>query len=368
MLLTGCCGYIGAWTTIACLRAGFAVRGTSVEPDHARALYDEIFAREPDGAALAARLEIVPAELMRADDWRGLAEGCAALVHLACPVLTAVGAASGAVHDPAVIGTGHVMDEAARAGVGRVLYMSSVVALIDQHRRLAPTPDERVGPADWNETASPHTDPYAFAKVRAERAARARITAALPDAVFASILPGAVIGPPLGGDRLPASVEKTFAPLLGGRLARGAVDLYLALVDVRDVAAAVVEALRVEPARVAALGAEARFICVAPPPTSLRALADAVRAGAPEYGPRLPRRTLPLPRWLLLAAMRFAVDREAYSYTRAMLGRPVVYDASLTEELLGLAWRPLAESVAETVAWLQARGHYPPPAGRAAAR
>lgn len=363
VLLTGCCGFIGGWSTLACLRAGYRVRGTSVDPDRARHLFDRALAAEPDGAALARHLEIVPAELLDAGAWNGLADGCAAVVHIACPVRTEIGTPPEAMLQPAVQGTEHVMREAARAGaVTRVIYMSSIVTLLDHHR---PAPrgaaPETVGPADWNETATPAADPYADAKVRAERRARALVAESMPGALIASVLPGPVIGPPLPGAALPASVDKTLGPLLTGQLARGSVDLSLGLVDVRDVAAVVARLLAVDPARLAALGDGARFVCVAPPTTPLQALADAVRTHAPAYAPVLPKRRLPLPRALLLAAMRLTVSREAHGYARAMLGRRVTYDTTLTEQALAMRWRPVAESVADTLAWIDAHGLYPPP-------
>lgn len=363
VLLTGACGYIGMWTALACLRAGHRVRGTTQTPEATRAAFARLLARQPDGAALAERLQIVPAELLDPDAWRGLADDCAAVVHTACPVLTDVGAPAEAMLDPAVRGTEHVIAEAARAGgVARFVYMSSIVTLLDHHRR-APrgAAAEVVGPADWNRTAAPATDPYAHAKVRAERRARELVAERMPSAAFAAVLPGPVIGPRAEGAAVPASLGKTLGPLLSGQLARGSVALYLGVVDVRDVAAVVAELLAVDPARLTALGPLARFVCVSPPSTALQALADAVRTHAPEYAPALPRRRLPLPRALLLAAMRLTVTREAHAYTRAMLGRRITYDTALTEDVLGVRWRPVAESVAESLDWLRAHAHYPPP-------
>lgn len=363
ILLTGCCGFIGGWSTIACLRAGYRVRGTSQDPERARALFDRALAREPDGAELARHLEIVPAELLDAASWVGLADDCAAVVHIACPVRTEIGTPPHAMLDPAVLGTEHVLREAARAGgVERVIYMSSIVTLLDHHRPAARgAAAEIVGPADWNETATPAADPYADAKVRAERLARARVAGSMPGALLASIVAGPVIGPPLPGAALPASVDKTLGPLLSGQLARGSVDLSLGLVDVRDVAAVVARLLALDAERLRALGTGARFVCVASPTTHFQALADAVRTHAPAYAPVLPKRQLPLPRALLLAAMRLSVSREAHSYARAMLGRRVTYDTSLTEQALGVGWRPVSETVADTLAWIEAHDFYPPP-------
>lgn len=357
VLLTGCCGYLGAWITLELLRAGFHVRGSSREPGYARELFEEAFEAHGEPAELRSRLEFVPGELLDAASWRGAAEGCATVVHTACPVATDVGVAPGAMFDPAVKGTENVLREAARAGVRRVVYMSSVTALLDHHLPVPRRGDvERVGPEHWNETASPDTDPYAHAKVRAERRARVLVAELLPGATFASVLPGPVLGPPVAGRRVAASIDKTLSPLLGGQLRFGSVDMALGLVDVRDVAAAVVALARLPADRLAALGDRSRFVCVARPVPRLQDVADAIRGAFPGYASVLPRRALPVPPWALLAAMRFTVTREAYTYTRAMLGRRVEYDTALTDEVLGVRCRPYDRTVVDTVAWLRERG------------
>jgi dihydroflavonol-4-reductase len=362
VLVTGCCGYIGAWTTHALLRAGFDVRGTSREPEYARRLHEEVFARNEASDSERERLEIVHAELLEADSWTGLADGCSVVVHIACPVMTDAGAPRHAMFEPAVAGTENVVREAARAGgVRRFVQLSSIVTLLDHHRPAsAGVGDERVGPQSWNETANPDRDPYAHAKVIGERRARALVGELLPNADFASVLPGPVIGPPIAGDRVAASIDKTMAPLLGGQLKTGSVDLWLGVVDVRDVAAACAAVVALPAERLVELGARSRFICVAQPVNRLQQLADMIRADFPEYSRILPKSALPLPNWLLLAVMRFMVTPEAYSYTRAMLGRNVAYDTSLSEAVLGMRWHDARQSVFDTVRWLRERGHYPP--------
>jgi len=363
-LVTGCCGYIGAWITLELARAGWRVRGTSREPGYARELIAEALAARPDGDSLRDRVEVVPGELLDASSWRGAADGCAAVVHTACPVATEVGTPREKMHDPALVGTENVLREAARAGgVRRVVYLSSIVTLLDHHRPLTTprAPRECVGPDDWNETATPATDPYAHAKVLTERRARALVSELLPGAQFASVLPGPVAGPPIGGTRVPASVHKMLWPLLDGQLRFGSVDMTVGLVDVRDVAAAVVALLGLAPERLAEIGARARFVCVARPSPRIHDLADVVRANFEPYAKWMPRRAIPLPRWLLLAVMRLSVTREAHSYSRAMMGRRVEYDATLTEETLGVRFRSPRDTVVETVDWLLRRGLHTPP-------
>ncbi len=350
VLVTGCDGYLGAWITTELLRAGIAVRGASREPDVARALFDEACGGD---RAARERLEIVPCELLDASSWRGVGDGCARVIHTACPVLTEVGTPEREMLLPAVRGTENVVRECARAGaVERFVYLSSVVTLLDHHRPVdAPSHPVTVGPSHWNETASPDTDPYAFAKVRAERTARSLMSELLPQSEFASLLPGPVLGPPVAGRRVPASIEKTLTPLLDGQLRLGSVDMALGLVDVRDVARAAVSLATLPRGSIERDEARSRFLCVTRPIPSIQQVADVIRARFPRYERVLPKRPLPLPRALLLASMRLAVTREAYTYTRAMLGRRVDFDTSLTERTLGVGFRPYEQSVIDTVAW-----------------
>ena len=114
-----------------------------------------------------------------------------------------------------------------------------------------------------------------------EQRLRALSRALLPEAMFVSVLPGPVLGPPVGGTRVAASIDKTLAPLLTGKLRAGSVDLWLGLVDVRDVAEVCLQALCVDPDRLRCLGDTGRFVSVAQPVAHLQDLADTLRAAFP---------------------------------------------------------------------------------------
>ncbi|MCA9544716.1 MAG: hypothetical protein KC613_10015, partial [Myxococcales bacterium] len=87
-------------------------------------------------------------------------------------------------------------------------------------------------------------------------------------------------------------------------------------------------------------------------------------ARRPAFAARMPRRLLPLPRPLLLLAVRLTESREAWSYTRGMLGRRLEYDTALAAELLGGRWRALDDTLTETIDWLVAHGHAKAPPRR----
>lgn len=235
------------------------------------------------------------------------------------------------------------------------MYLSSIVTLLDCHRVVRDRATSVVvGPGDWNETASLETDAYAYAKVRAERRARTLLGELAPATEFASVLPGPVLGPPAAGRRVPASVEKVMGPLLSGQLRWGSVDITPGIVDARDVARVIVALARLDAGALPRAASRSRFVCVADRSPNIQAMADAIREAHPRHARALPSRALPLPRPLLLAAMRASVTPEAFSYTRAMMGRRVTYDTALTRQLLGADFTPWEATVRDTVRWLDA--------------
>lgn len=331
------------------------MRGTSIDPAFARTVHAEAFRLADASQDQQERLEIVQAELLEPASWTGLADDCLSVVHTACPVNTDPGTPREKMLDPAVEGTMNVLREVARAGCARrVVHLSSVVTLLDQHLPVEhPERGVRLTSGDWNETASAQTDPYAHAKVRTERQARAFIEAEMQGTDFVAVLPGPVIGPPVAGSRVPGSIQKTMEPFLTGQLKAGSVALWLQLVDVRDVADVCARVLELDRAELRSLDPHQRFIAVSQPVQTIQKLADMIAVDFPEYRSRLPRRQLPLPRWALLAAMKLSVTQEAWLYTRAMLGRPLAYDTAPTERLLNRAWHDPRQSLRDTVHWLK---------------
>lgn len=185
---------------------------------------------------------------------------------------------------------------------------------------------------------------YFASKVAADEALA--VVVAETDLDLVTILPGWMFGP---GDSAPTSAGKLVRDALADRLPPVALPGRTAVVDARDVAAAMVRA-----ATVASPGE--RFL-VAGVDASLT---DVLSVLAVQCGRRPPALTLPYP-----AAWLFAASQEGIA--RLTGGDPLVTRMALAtlnsghnlssaraEARLGATFRPLAETLADALAWWRA--------------
>lgn len=166
VLVTGASGFIGARVAeILHLGLGWDVRAQ---------------VHDPANAARLARLpvELVQADLRSDDDVRKLAEGCDAVIN--CAVGTAYGQPK-EIERVTVGGTRRLLDAARRAGVGRLVHLSTI-AVHDQ---------DLTGDLDERTPVRPAGD-YGLTKAAAERAVLAAAAGGLPATV---VRPGCVYGP-----------------------------------------------------------------------------------------------------------------------------------------------------------------------------
>ena len=234
-----------------------------------------------------------------------------------------------------VDGTRIVADAARAAGVRRFVHVSSATVLVGADVRRGTMVDERDRPP---ETAM--IGAYCRTKHRAE--------AVVDDAGLAEpviVLPTAPIGP--GHD--PGGARSTepmamLCDLLAGRTP-AYLDCTLDLIDVRDLAAAIAAALTAPPDRYVLAGHGVAF------PDLLATLATV-------SGRRMPRRRVPLALALTAARVQEAMANRSGRPPQAavagvrLAGKSVRYDAARARARLGLAPRPLAETLADTTAWL----------------
>ena len=236
---------------------------------------------------------------------------------------------------PNVEGTRNVLQAAARAGVRRVVYVSS-------SSTLAPPPGSgQVNERDWRSDF--FGNHYARAKTQAERVAWE--VAGRMDLDMATVLPSTIVGPAYG----PLALSMT----LLDRIVRGklsvAPDLHFTYIDVRDVAQAMIAAAGQGRAGERYLLAGDRAISV----TRLAELARQVSAQA-----RVPR-LMPAPAALAAATVMEGLARLTgrppallRSQVRLWCGASITYDTSKARAEFGWQPRTSEQAVRECLAYL----------------
>jgi len=337
-LVTGATGFVGAHLARALLGRGFTVR-CLVRPAGAAGRRVDLLAGLP--------VEIVPGDLRRPDSLRAAVAGCDVVYHCAAdyrlftPDPSEMMAAN-------VTGTDNLLTACADAGVGRVVYTSSVGALglVDGG-----------GPADEGTpvTLDAMIGSYKRSKYQAERIAEQWAARGLPVVI---VNPSTPVGE---GDVKPTPTGQMVVDFLLRKFP-AYVDTGLNLIDVRDVAAGhLLAAERGRPGERYILGHRNM---------TLKEILDTLARLTGLPSPRLR-----VPHWLPLAAAHVAtaaarltgrpprVTPEAVRMSRHRM----FFDAGKAVRELGLPQSPIDAALARAVAWFDDHGYVPRPHARRAA-
>lgn len=339
VLVTGATGFIAAHIVERLLACGYRVRGTVRSVKRAGDV-----GRLKALAGAAHRLDLVDADLTKPGSFDAPATGCAYVLHTASPyVLTAADPQRDLV-DPAVDGTREVLGAAQRAGtVTRVVLTSSMAAVGDD-----PGGAHAWTEADWNETSSLARNPYYYSKTLAERAAWTFMDAQPRPFDLVAINPFMVVGPSLTSSL--NTSNKLFVDLLKGAYP-GILSLTWGMVDVRDVAEAHIRAM-------ASPAAEGRYLCAGEAVSMRDVVGVLSRNGFSRYG--LPRFSLESPlASALVRAIAFTQPRGVASYLRTHVGQVPRYDTTKIRRDLQMTFRPISQTIIETIADLERWGHLP---------
>lgn len=330
--VTGANGYLGSYVVAELLRRGYRVRGTVRDPSsdaktaHLRALAEAGDATD--------RLELVRGDLMEPGSFDAAVDGCDGVLHTAAAVFFSAKDPQRELVDPSVEGTLNVLRSCAQtSSVRRVVHTSSIAAVYSLS-----SPNGKVfTEADWNDadTSTLKVDPYALAKVSAERAA-VEFVAGLPadrDLDLVHLNPGMIWGPPMTKQHVKASPRllRDVVSSVNPGLPR----LAMAVVDVRDVAVAHAEAL----ARPAASG---RYILTAD------------NLWYPEIASRLAAQfpdvkivTRQIPKLLVLLAAAFDKSLNVRQLNK-LVGLDWRFDGARAVSELDLSYRPVDDTLRDT--------------------
>lgn len=277
VLVTGGSGFIAGHCILQLLEQDHLVRSTI------RSLAKEAAARgvlKAAGMVHSDRLSFVAADLLRDEGWAEAVAGMDVVLHVASPVQPGRVENEDEVIVPAREGTLRVLRAARDAGVKRVVLTSAFHAVSWGH----PHDGHVFTEADWTVLDGPGVDAYGKSKTLAERAAWDFITAEGGGLELTTMLPVAVMGPAMGKDV--SGSNHIVQRMLDGAMPV-VPNLFIPVVDVRDVASAHVMAMT-NPA-----AAGERFLLSNGRALSLKEIAAIIRAALGDAAKRVPTRGLP---------------------------------------------------------------------------
>jgi len=326
VLVTGATGFVGKWTVIRLLQAGYPVRGTIRSMRKAPEVFKSVTAEV--GREAASRLELVEADLLDDRGWAEAMRDVTAVMHVAAAIRADEPKDPDLVIRPALEGTERVLKFAHAAGIKRVVLTSSIATVGYGHGH---TTGRRV----YDETHFTNLDgmkftwAYCIGKTKAERMAWEFAKA--NGLELTTIHPGAIIGPALDDD---ASISVGLVSGLLDGSTPAMPSNGFAIIDVRDVADLHVAALE-NPATIGE-----RYLATAEY-TPFPEVANILRAAYPDR--KVTMRTVP--DWLIRILARLGGP------TRQIIndiGNEKYYDPSKSETLLGRKFISSRDSILAT--------------------
>ena len=246
VLVSGASGFIALHTVLRLLQLGYHVRGTTRTEAQAKSTRTSL-SKHVD----TSKLELICVDLLKEEGWKEAVKDCEYVLHLASPFPAEEPKHEDDLILPARDGTLRVLRAAHTAGVKRVVVVSSIAAVMGGHEGENRAFDE----SDWTDLQKCRIT-YSKSKTLAERAAWDFIQGDenRNKMEMVSVNPGNVLGPVLD-NHYHTSVE--WLRTLMRREVPGVSRTRLDLVDVRDVAEMIVQAMTTSEA------AGKRFIAIA---------------------------------------------------------------------------------------------------------
>lgn len=327
ILVTGVTGFVGKWTAIRLLQAGYRVRG-SMRAIASRAEQVRRSIASVAGLDSLARLELVELDILDDRGWVDAVRGVDVMMHVAAAIRVDEPRDQNLVIRPAVEGTARALRFAHAAGIRRVILTSSIATVGYGH-------GQTTGTRFYDETfftdleAMRWTWAYCVGKTRAERAAWEYAKA--NGLELTTIHPGAIIGPALDDD---ASVSIMMVTGLMDGSTPATPSNGFSIIDVRDVADMHVAALE------------------NPESIGQRYLATAEYVPFPRVAAILrelyPKRKITraaVPDWLIKTIARFGGPARQIIND---IGNEKHFDGSKGQRLLGRRYIPARQSIHDT--------------------
>lgn len=331
--VTGANGFIGAHAVYCLLKEGYSVRAVVRDPNNKLKYgFLEDLATELNASA---RLKLYPGDLFKSDSYDEAFIGADAVIHTAAVVeLFDKTDAANKVVKPSVEGTQNVLRSINKAkSVRRYIHTSSAITI----QSFDKPEDHIFTEHDWNTWSTiENGDAYGYAKTTAEKLVWEKDVLCNADLVVLN--PMVVIGPVLTKVH-----TKSTAVFLRQILHNGSMlNFSCSFVDVRDVAQGFIKALQTPKA-----GGE-RFLLVKSKPMYTIDLVPIAQKALPEYKlhayPKPPLFIISLLAYFPSLGRSIMSDFEYYGLTKQ-----IKFDNSKSKEILGITYRPLEETVKDTI-------------------
>lgn len=277
VLVTGGSGFIAGHVILQLLEKNYLVR-TTIRSLARQGEVAQVL--KAAGAKNLQNLEFVAADLMEDAGWSKAVTDARYVIHVASPVSPGHVKNEDEVIRPAREGTMRVLEAARDANVKRVVLTSAFHAVSWGH----PHSDHVFTEADWTVLDGRGVDAYGKSKTIAERSAWDFMVNEGAGTELTTILPVAVMGPVMG--KAISGSNHAIERLLSGAMP-AMPDIYIPIVDVRDVAAAHIAAMTTPEA------AGERFLISNGPALSMADIAAILKRDLGDGAKRVPTRVLP---------------------------------------------------------------------------
>jgi nucleoside-diphosphate-sugar epimerase len=330
VLVTGASGYIASWVIQKLLTQGYTVHATVRDLNRTQSyVHLSKIAESSTGS-----LKLFQANLLTANSFKEAMQGCEVIFHMASPFLvTNYKDAVKDIIEPAVLGTENVLRSVNETeSVKRVVLTSSIASTYGDAIDILNTPNQCFTEADWNTTSSETHQPYPYSKVAAERKAW-EMANAQNQWQLVCINPALVLGKSLTPNTQSGSVE-VLQQFTNGLTLAGVPPMWNGIVDVQDVAEAHLQAaFRPE--------ATGRYI-ISGNTLSLLEMGKILRKNFGWKYP-FPRNELPKAVFKIIGPLAGFSKK----FVELNMGYPIYFDASKSQQELGIQYRDVKESLVE---------------------
>ncbi|KAL4807990.1 hypothetical protein BDV18DRAFT_158110 [Aspergillus unguis] len=332
-LVTGASGFIASHVVQQLLEKGNTAHATVRSTKNERKIKHLLDMQEK----WPGKLTLFEADLLMAGSFEAPMKGCSVVYHIASPFFIENKIRDGQreVVDPALKGTQHVLDAVQKCeSVKVVVVTSSVAAIFGDNADVLEMKDKTLSPDYFNTTSTANYNAYPYSKVLAEKEAwRLYNAQPRPRWKLVTINPGLVLGPSLSPTSDSGSLS-LLDQLLRGQLFFGVPDMWFAIVDVREVATAHIQAVEVP-------DAEGRYILADSKTHSFVELARILRSTTQSCW--IPTNKLPN----VLVRMSGPVLGLSQKWLRLNLGIPFDIDNRASIDQLKVVYRPLEETLSD---------------------